>query len=53
MRALVYRQSNELGSSFDYVFIARQDILDKKFYSIESEIMRALKHFNKSIFEQK
>ena len=53
MRSLVYRQSNELASSFDYVFIARQSILNKKFYLIESEIMRALKHFNKSIFEQK
>ena len=53
MRSLVYRQSNELASSFDYVFIARQTILNKKFSLIESEIMRALKHLNKGIFEQK
>ena len=53
MRSLVYKQSSELASSFDYVFIARQAILNKKFYLIESEIMRALKHLNKSIFEQK
>ena len=53
MRSLVYRQSNELASSFDYVFIARQSILNKKFYLIESEIMRAIKHSNKSILEQK
>ncbi len=51
MRSLVYRQSDELASSFDYVFIARQAILNKKFYLIESEIMRALKHLNKSIIE--
>ena len=51
MRSLVYRQSDELASSFDYVFIARQAILNKKFYLIESEIMRALKHLSKSIFE--
>ena len=53
MRSLVYKQSSQLASSFDYVFIARQAILNKKFYLIESEIMRALKHLNKSIFEQK
>ena len=50
MRSLVYRQSDELASSFDYVFIARQAILNKKFDLIENEIMRALKHLNKSIF---
>ena len=53
MRALVYRQSNELARSFDYVFIARQSILNKKFYLIESEIMRALKQLNNGIFKQK
>ncbi len=53
MRSLAYKQSSELASSVDYVFIARQAILNKKFYLIESEIMRALKHLNKSIFEQK
>lgn len=53
MRSLVYKQSSQLASSFDYVFIARQAILNKKFYLIESEIMRALKHLNKSILEQK
>ena len=51
MRSLVYRQSDELASSFDYVFRARQAILNKKFNLIENEIMRALKHLNKSIFE--
>ena len=51
MRSLVYKQSSQLASSFDYVFIARQAILNKKFYFIESDIMRALKHLNKSIFE--
>ena len=53
MRSLIYKQSIELASSFDYVFIARQAILNKKFYLIESEIIRALKDLNKSIFEQK
>ena len=53
MRSLVYKQSSQLASSFDYVFIARQAILIKKFYLIESEIMSALKHLNKIIFEQK
>ena len=53
MRSLVYKQSSELASSFDYVFIARQAILNKKCYLIENEIMRALKYLNKSIFEQK
>ena len=53
MRSLVYTQSSKLASSFDYVFIARQAILNKKFYLIEGEIIRALKHLNRSIFEQK
>ena len=53
MRSLVYKQSSELASSFDYVFIARQSILSKKFYLIESEIMRALKQLNNGIFKQK
>ena len=53
MRSLINKQSSELASSFDYVFIARQAILNKKFYLIENEIMRALKYLNKSIFEQK
>ena len=52
MRSLINKQSSELASSFDYVFIARQAILNKKFYLIESEIMRALKHLNKSIFNK-
>ena len=53
MRSRVYKQSSELASSFDYVFIARQAILNKKFYLIESEIMRALEHLNNGIFDQK
>ena len=53
MRSLVYEQSSELASSFDYIVIAKQAILDKKFYLIKSDIMRALKHLKKSIFEQK
>ena len=32
MRSLINKQSSELASSFDYVFIARQAILIKKFY---------------------
>ena len=53
MRALVYRQSKELGEAADYVIIARQALLVRKFSVIEVELKDAIRALNKKMLMRK
>ncbi|MCH1428295.1 MAG: ribonuclease P protein component [Alphaproteobacteria bacterium] len=49
MRALISRQSDTLVEATDYVVIARQAILVKKFSDIEGEMIDAIRALNKKM----
>ena len=53
MRALISRQSDELVEAEDYVVIARQALLVKKFSDIEVEMVGAIYALNKKILLRK
>ena len=53
MRALISQQSNVLVEGTDYVLIARQDMLVKKFSDIEAEMIDAIYALNKKMLLQK
>jgi len=53
MRALISRQSDALFDATDYVLIARQAMLVKKFSDIEGEMIGAIHTLNKKILLRK
>ena len=53
MRALISQQSNALVEGTDYVVIARQAMLVKKFSDIEAEMIDAIYALNKKMLLQK
>lgn len=53
MRALISRQSDTLVEATDYVVIARQAMLVKKFSDIEAEIIGAIHALNKKMLLRK
>ena len=53
MRALISRQSDTLVEATDYVVIARQAMLVKKFSDIEAEMIGAIYALNKKMLLQK
>lgn len=53
MRALISRQSDTLFEAADYVVIARQAMLVKKFSDIEAEMIGAIHALNKKMLLRK
>lgn len=53
MRALISRQSDTLVEATDYVVIARQAMLVKKFSDIEAEMIGAIHALNKKMLLRK
>ena len=53
MRALISRQSDTLVEAADYVVIARQAMLVKKFSDIEAEMIGAIHALNKKMLLRK
>ncbi len=53
MRALISRQSDTLVEATDYVLIARQAMLVKKFSDIEAEMIGAIHALNKKMLLRK
>ena len=53
MRALISQQSNALVEAADYVVIARQAMLVKKFSDIEGEMIGAIHALNKKMLLRK
>ena len=53
MRALISQQSNALVEATDYVVIARQAMLVKKFSDIEAEMIGAIHALNKKMLLRK
>ena len=53
MRALIFQQSDALFEAADYVVIARQAMLVKKFSDIESEMIGAIHALNKKMLLRK
>ena len=53
MRALISRQSDTLVEATDYVVIARQAMLVKKFSDIETEMIGAIHALNKKMLLRK
>jgi ribonuclease P protein component len=53
MRALISRQSDTLVETTDYVVIARQAMLVKKFSDIEAEMIGAIHALNKKMLLRK
>ena len=53
MRALISQQSNALVEGTDYVVIARQAMLVKKFSDIEAEMIGAIHALNKKMLLRK
>ena len=53
MRALISRQSDALVEATDYVVIARQAMLEKKFSDIEAEMIGAIHALNKKMLLRK
>tara|TARA_B100001093_G_scaffold501509_1_gene553263 strand:- start:411 stop:776 length:366 start_codon:yes stop_codon:yes gene_type:complete len=53
MRALISRQSDTLDEATDYVVIARQAIIVKKFSDIEGEMIGAIHALNKKMLLRK
>ena len=53
MRALISRQSDTLVEAADYVVIARQAMLVKKFWDIEAEMIGAIHALNKKMLLRK